>query len=322
MGEANYVRPKNDIRLIAQTATVVNEIWQLPDGRAGYLKGQAGASVNDLSAYETDGQVTVTKPTTFAHLDGGRVFWNQTTNLPSFRKQNARDFYIGRAVGDSLITDTAMTVNLNVDPIYDIDLVLNGFLSVPTGTQAVGGFGFPKVLGGSNQLDLSATSEAQCIDLFSVDRFEKGAKAIVEAIFRLPTNGASSASVFNVGLATATNTADAQSITEQCLVQVAGGSLAINAQSKDGTTTVAPTDTTVAATAGSAVANRVEVWIDTRNLASVRIYINGVRVLSGSTFRLDNATGPFGILAHLRKTIGTNVTSVVVDRLVARLAQQ
>jgi hypothetical protein len=106
------------------------------------------------------------------------------------------------------------------------------------------------------------------------------------------------------------------------LVHIDGGSTAINAQSKDGTTTVTATDTTKTFTAGTAVANRTEVWIDTRTSGGVAIYVNGVRVLSGSTFDLSHATGPLGLIAHMEKTTGTATGRLTLDAMRARLMDQ
>jgi len=323
MADATYLRAGNDLRQNAQVALGANEIIQMADSSLGVLKGQEGAVANAAAAFETRGQFTVTKTSGIVILDGGRVYWDHSANAAHFRKVNDRDFYIGRAVGDAASADTTMVVNANIPETgYDIDLRRDAFLSVPTGTQAVGAFGYPKVLGGAFQFDLTATNEAQCIDLLSVDRFDKNANPILEAIIRVPTNGSGAAVDFNIGLANGTSTTDADAVTEHVFFHIDGSDTKIYAQSKDGTTTVAATDTTTTITAGSAVANRKELWIDARDLTSVKLYVDGVRVLSGSTFKLDAATGPLGALAHLEKTTGTTTATFVIDRLSVRLAQQ
>ena len=81
--------------------------------------------------------------------------------------------------------------------------------------------------------------------------------------------------------------------------------------------------TTKDVTAGTAVANRVELWIDCRDPANVKLYVDAVRVLSATTFRLDNAAGPLGLLAHLEKTAGTATAGPVwLDRAEMRTAEQ
>jgi hypothetical protein len=158
--------------------------------------------------------------------------------------------------------------------------------------------------------------------MLSVNRFALSANAIVEATVRIPANGSTSAVDFNIGVANATSTTDADAIAESVFFHIDGGALDIFAESDDGTTEVAATDTTVNATEGSAVANRLEFWIDLRNPASVALYIDGVRVLSGTTFNISAATGPLGLLAHLEKTSSTATGRVVIDQFVARFSEQ
>jgi hypothetical protein len=155
-----------------------------------------------------------------------------------------------------------------------------------------------------------------------VDKFDKAANAIVEIILRPAVNGSGAAVDFSAGIANGTHATDADLITEHVFFHIDGADTSIFAQSKDGTTTVAATDTTLDITAGSAVANRVELWIDTRDPANVKLYVNGARVLSGSTFKIDAATGPFGILVHIEKTTGTTTGQFHVDRATARYAEQ
>ena len=88
---------------------------------------------------------------------------------------------------------------------------------------------------------------------------------------------------------------------------------------------MASTDTTVDITAGSAVANRMEFWLDARDPANVRYFVDGVEVLA-ATANLGNiaaAAGPLGLLVHLEKTTGTDTAGpVYVDRAELRTAEQ
>lgn len=321
--EATYLRGEHDRRVTVAAAVTSGELWQLADGRVAYLPELTGASSGDRASFTTEGQATIAKTSGVVILDGGRVYWDHSANTATYKKVNDRDFYIGRAVGDAASADTTMTVNLNVDPPYDIDLLRDGALSVATGTAAAGGFGLPAVYGGSRGLSLTATSEVQCVDMLSVDRVAVSANPIAEFVFRLGANGSTSAVDINLGLANGTSTSDADAVTEHVYVHIDGGALDILAQSKDGTTTVTATDTTVDATAGSAVANRFEVWIDARDPADIQIYINGALVLGSTVFRLDAATGPIGLLAHLEKSTGTATAGpVYIDRACLRIAQQ
>ncbi len=139
---------------------------------------------------------------------------------------------------DAASADTTCYVALNVDPPYDIKMNRDAYLSVPTGTKAAGAFGYPKPLGGAQVLEITATSEAQCIDLLTVDRFSIASNPIAEFIVRFDAL-ATSAVDFNIGLANGTHTTDADSITEYCFIHCDGGDTKLYAQSKDGTTTVA-----------------------------------------------------------------------------------
>ena len=320
--DAEYVRGKDEMRITAAAAISPGEVRQLADGRAAVYTASVGAASGDLVKENTTGQYTMTKTASVVLLDGQRAYWDHSANSVTFRTVNDRDFYLGRIVGDAASADTTCVVNINVDPAYDIDVKTCPFLSVPTGTQAVGAFGFPRRLGGANSIELTATNEAQCIDLLSVDRVAVGANPIVEAEIRIPANGSTSAVDFNIGLANGTSTTDADAITESVFFHIDGGALDIFAESDDGTTEVAATDTTVNATEGSAVANRLHLMIDARDPASVKLYIDGVRVLSATTFVLTAATGPLGLLVHLEKTSSTATGRVVIDRLTLRTAEQ
>lgn len=321
----NHCDDTRDVVLAA--AASCGEVYQLQNGRAAVCVPAGGGSANDKVAFREEGRFWVTKTSGITLLPGGRVYWDHSANSATYLKVNDRDFFLGTVVLDAASSDTKVLVDLNVLPWQTIDLARDAFLSVPTGTQAVGAFGYPKVLGGSHQIELTATSEAQCIDLLSVDRVAVGAKPILEAIFTVPTNGSGAAVDFNIGLADGTHTTDADSIANSVFVHIDGASTNLNVESDDGTTEVAATDTTLDLTEGSAVANRVEVWIDARDTAAVKVYINGVRVLDGTTgsektLVLTAATGPLGLLAHLEKTSGTTTGKYCIHALRLRTMQQ
>lgn len=297
------------------------DVIQLPDGRCGIV--EADCVSGGIVGVVVEGIRKVLKTASIAILSGGRVFWDHSANKGHFKKANDRDFYMGRASADAAASDSYVYVDLNINPPADVDIInRDAALSVATGTQALGGFLPPQVYGNAKAVTLTATSEVQCVDMLSVDKFSVDAQPIAEFVFRPAANGSTSAVDFNVGLANGTSTSDADAVTEHVFAHVDGGSTAINAQSKDGTTTVAAVDTTKTISAGSAVANRTEVWIDARDKTSVKMYVDGVRVNSGSTFRLDNATGPLGLLVHLEKSTGTATAGpFYIDRAECRLSQ-
>jgi predicted RecA/RadA family phage recombinase len=319
--EATLVQEGEYLDMTAAVAKTGGEVIQLADGRAAVVQRDIAAAA--LGAVEAEDVYRITKTSGIVILDGGKVFWDYSANAAHYKKVNDQDFYVGVAVGDAASADTTMLVNLNVVQRANIDLLRDGFLSVPTGTAALNGFGYPQDFGDAKALSLTATSEVQCIDMLSVDKLAVAANTIAEFIIRPGVNGSTSAVDFNVGLANGTSASDADAVTEHVFFHVDGGSTAINAQSKDGTTTVTATDTTKVISAGSAVANRSELWIDTRDPSSVKLYVDGVRVLTGSTFDLSHATGPLGLLVHLEKSTGTATAGpIYVDRAIARTADQ
>ncbi len=133
-------------------------------------------------------------------------------------------------------------------------------------------------------------------------------------MFTVNNDGAGTTPDVNIAVANGTHATDADSITELCGVHLDGNATAIRALSRDGTTTVASTDTTLTYTEGSAVANRVHVILDGRAPEDVQIIVNGALVLGSTVFRLDNATGPLGLLLHLEKTAAADVYELDIER--------
>jgi predicted RecA/RadA family phage recombinase len=323
MADAIALRPASDNRITLENAVASGEVRQLANGRAAVCVGLNAHESGDTANFSDVGKYTMTKATGIALLDGGRAYWDHSANAVTFRKVNDRDFYLGTIVGDATSSDATCVVDLNKEQSPTIDLLRDGALSVATGTAAAGGFGLPPIYGGVPGLRLTGTSEAQCVDLLSVDRVAVNSNPIAEFVVRVGANGSTSDVDINFGLANGTSTTDADAVTEHVFFHIDGGSTDIRAQSKDGTTTVNATDTTVDFSVGSSVANRCELWIDARNPADVQLYVDGVNVLPNTVFRLDAATGPLGLLAHVEKTSGTATAGpVYIDRAILRTAEQ
>lgn len=320
MAESNFSVDGCTLTYTTVLAVSAGDIVQLPDGRAGQIVDDTAAG--GLATAIVRGTVIATKTTSMCLLNGGRAYWDASAGKIHYKKVNDRDFYVGRVQADATSASTTCYVALNVDPPYDVDLHRDGFLSVPTGTAAAGGFGYPKVLGGAHRLELTATSEVQCIDLLSRDKFAVASNPIAEIIFTPNVNGSGAAVDFNVGLANGTSTSDADAVTEHLYVHLDGSDTKLYVQSKDGSTTVAAADSLSTISAGTAVANRVEVWIDARDPADVQVYINGVNVLPATVFKLDAATGPLGLLAHLEKATGTTTGQFDIEAMRVRLMEQ
>lgn len=323
MADAGFSKPASPIYQTAQGAVAVGEVRQLADGRAGVFVGSTAATTGDSTGFRTDGIFVMPKAATFSALDGMPAYWDHSANAINYKRTGDRDFYVGRFYLDATQAATECSVNLNVpENLWDVDLLRDAYLTVPTGTQALGGFLPPQRRGGSLTLLLSTTNEVQKADALGVDTFSKNANAIVRMIFRVVSDGAGAAPDFNIGIANDTHATDADSIANYLFVHLDGNSTNINLQSKDGTTTVAATDTTLDYTEGSALANRVEVWFDLRTPEDVQVYVNGVLALAATVFRLDAAANELRLLAHLEKTAAADVYEVAVDALQAKFSEQ
>lgn len=318
--EATFYQCDETIDNTPDAAVSSGEVRQMSDGRAGVASGDN--ALNTLVGLRTEGIFTVLKTASICFLDGGKVYWDHSANKAHFKKVNDRDFYIGIAVGDSASTDTTLKVNLNELPNYTVDLVRDPYITTPVGTAALNGFGTPYRDGGALRFNITATSEAQKTDAISVDGFSPSANPILEVAFRMPNGGSAGASDFSLGLANASNATDADLITDSIFFHMDGGATLIKAECDDGTNETNATTTVTSFVAGTAIANRVEGWIDCRDLTSIKFYLDGVRVASGTTFSVAAAVNTYFLLAHVEKTTGTETADMVVDWMRVRLMQQ
>lgn len=302
------------------SAMTGGQVLQMRDGRAGIAPTDRDSGVQ--SALETEGIFTVQKTADIALLDGGKVYWDYSANKAHFKSVNDRDFYLGTAVGDAAAADTTVKVNINREPRYKMDLVRDQYISVLVGTSALNGYGYPYREGGSLRFNITATSEAQKSDALGVEGFALGANAIVEVGFHMPNGGSASASDFSLGVANASHATDADSITDSAFFHMDGGATLIKAECDDGTNETAATTTAVSFIAGTAITNRVEGWIDMRDPASLKFYVEGARVASGTTFSVAASVATWYLLAHVEKTTGTETADMTVDFLRARIAEQ
>ena len=309
-------------RVLADATIAAYEVRQAPSGKAGFLDSNTPVASGNYFFLKTHGTQSIAKTVGISLLKGGRVFWDHSANTATFRKVNDRDYYVGRVAEDASSAQTEVLVIFNEDPQPKIDLFRDGYLTVPVGTQALGGFLPPQWRGGSLYMELTATNEAQKLDALSVDRFAEEANAIAEFVVRIPDNGAATATDISIGLANGTHATDASSIAERLFAHIDGNALDIRFESADGTTTVAITDSTVDYVEGSAVANRFEIWFDWRDPADVQVYIDGVNVLPATVFDVSAATGPWGLLVHMEKTASTDTHQLAIERAEVRTAEQ
>lgn len=313
------------VEMIADASYSSGDVVQVPDGRAGVVRG-IFVSGDTMSVEVAEQVFTFPKTTSMVLLRGGRAYWDFSANKVYFRAINDRDFYLGRIDADATSAATTCRVRLNARVKYDIDSKIDPGLSVPVGTAAAGAFGRGVGWKGAGlNLNLTATSEAQKIDWLSKDGFDVTSNAIVEFQFSVPTGSAAGGTQdLNIGVATTTHATDGDAIAKHLFMHFDGNAVKLNFQSKDGTTTVAATDSLTTLTAGQTnlAGVRKEVWLDLRDLTSVKLYVDGAQVLSGTTFDISawSTTTAF-LLAHLEKTTGTDTAEVDVDFLAARFCQ-
>lgn len=322
--EARNVRNFGLFREQADGTVTAYEVRQARTGEACVHDDRTAGVATEHLDLVTRGQYRVKKNTAIAFLSGGRVYWDHSANEATFRRLNDRDFYLGRAVADADASNPEVEVDLNAPEfLYDCDLVRDGFVSAIVGTQALGGLAInPR--GGALDFVLSSTNEAQKLDALSLNGFATGANAIVECAFCVPSDGAGTVVDVSLGVASGTHATDADSIAQHLLMHLDANNTAIRFQSKDGTTTVASTDSTKTYTEGQSNADgvRKEVWFDMRDPTDVAIYVDGVRVLTGTTFDVSAAASTWRLLAHVEKTASTDTYEFQLDWLRFRLGEQ
>jgi hypothetical protein len=169
--------------------------------------------------------------------------------------------------------------------------------------------------GGEAYLTFTTATEAEKVDIISVRSVPVTVPMILEAIVNVETVADADVGDLSIGLANATHASDADSITESAFFhQDSGADLNLDAESDDGTTEVAATDTTKDIVAGT----RVELWIDARDLTDLHYYVDGVEVLASTTFDISVATGPLKALVHWEKSSNDTPGEVRVSHLAIR----
>lgn len=309
--------------ITAAAAYTGGEVVQLPNGLAAvYPVDIASGKIGHPT---TEGIYTVLKTASIVIVDGQPLYWDHSANTATIAPASDRDFFIGHAVGDAASAATTVVCNLNVKPQYKIemggwsasDIFDTVVVKTVVGSTTVE---VPKLemWAGAARMTFGATAEAQKVDLLSKQGFTVGSNWVVEGCFTVVDDGDAAAIDFNIGVANGTHASDAASITERCLLHTDANVLDILAWSTDGTTTVALTDTTV----NYALGTPVHFVIDGRDPADIQIYINGVLMLGSEVFKLDAATGPLKLLAHLEKTSDDETADYRVNYLRVRTSQQ
>jgi hypothetical protein len=232
LSEATRVREAADFYLQVAATASAYEVQQMPSGEAAYLERSTALSSGSFTdQWKTDGKISVDKTASIVLLAGQEVYWDHSANTATYQKVNDRDFYLGTATKDASSSDTKVEVDFNKRQKFDIDMTRDCVLTTIVGTQGLNTMGmFPR--GGGRKLILSTANEAQKMDLISVDGFSKDSNPIVEAAFRVVSDGAGTTPDFNIGLANGTHATDFDSVTEHCVVHLDGNNTSTSTSSR------------------------------------------------------------------------------------------
>lgn len=315
MGETTLTKDATTIDVITPAAGYASgEVIQLTDGRAAFVVGLKALVEGDPAALKPDGQVTLAKTTSIVILEGAPLYWDRSAGTCTPLKAVAGgDFFCGVAVADAAAADDTVVVDLNVEPQYIIDIMRDPSDSVAVGNATL------TVHPGYLKFLFTNTAEAQKIDALSmssvpVDPDGDVLPFILEGRMAIQLVGSAAAADMNIGLADATHASDAGTIAESVFLHF-NNALDIFAESDDGTTEVSETNTTKDAVDDV----YFDFAFDCRDLTSIKIYIDGVRVLSASTFVLnESGIGPIKLLVHIEKTSDTAVGELRVSKLALR----
>ncbi len=324
MSEADLYQNGDDVLDYTAVAAVTGgQVVQLADGRAGVIPTDLDAAA--LGSASAEGIYTVTKAASQVWIDGAPIYWDHSANaatcIPPLTTGD-KDFYLGVAVGDVASATTTGKVNLNVAGRYIYDVHRDGgdtaIVKTVVGSTTVE---VPNVIsrGGSIDAYFGTTAEAQKVDILSKRSFPVNSNWILEAVVEVVTNADADVADLSVGVANGTHASDADSITESCFFHFdMGADLNLDAESDDGTTEVAATDTTI----DWAVGTPIHLVIDGRDETDIQMYVNGVLVLGSTVFTLAAATGPLKALFHLEKSSNDSPGTVQLDMLRVRIANE
>ena len=313
MAECIHDNNAGERRVIVPTGGYTSgQVMQLPDGRAAYVEGMRSPAAGDAANLRAVGRCRVAKAASIVVLDGAPLWWDRANNCATpLRAVTGANFFLGLAVGDAASSATELVVELNAYPRYTIDAMRD-----PTDTVIVLTAGTPSLTMGPGyaKLAFSTTAEAQKVDILSKQSVPVDVPWIAEGRVAIYDIGDHAAVDISIGVANDTHASDADAITESVFLHLDGAALDILAESDDGTTEVAATDTTKNAVDDT----YFDFAIDARNLEDIQIYVNGVLVLPDVVFKLDAATGPLKLLVHMEKTANDTPGEIRVEKLALR----
>lgn len=307
MPEAAFHAVGDTIDFATVAAVSAGEVLQVPDGRAGVVV--TGVAAGKTVSCQIAGIHKMAKTANEIYVPGQRLYWDASASkVTAVPPITAADYFVGCAAGDAAAADTEAKVALNQDWEGSIDQRKSTFASVPVLTA-----GDPRgyTLGGGMRFHIDATNEAQKIDALSHKAVSLDSDWIFLAEVVIDA-AAGSATDISIGVADGTHATDFQSVATLCTIHVDGGSQNILVQSDDGSTDVAPIDSTIDWTA----AVPFSLAIDGRDPADIKLYINGIReTASATTLALAAAASGLKACVHIEKTASTDAATVTVANL-------
>lgn len=298
MAEALTVQAGEFLDWTADGTYSQGDVIQVPDGRAGIVR--ADCVSGDIIAVEvTQGLIVeVPKTASMVMLRSSKLFWDHSTNKANLLHGGDRDFYLGVCVEDATSSGTTVNVALNKQPVFAASFE-HGFASVLVQTA-----GFPAATGAGREgvnLWFSATAEVQKADALSHRGFLAASEGIAHFLVCVNDNGDAAAVDMDWGIATATHASDVEAIAQRVVFHLDGNTLDLDLASDDNVTDTTLIDTTINVVEGTPFLCQ----LDLRDIAAIKAYVNGVRVLDGVTgaaTTLAIATGTFKCLAHIEKS--------------------
>jgi predicted RecA/RadA family phage recombinase len=270
------------------------EVVQMFDGRAGVILTDLASGAK--GAAETEGVFRVAKTASQVWIQGGPLWWDHSANAATCNEPvgaGDRDFFLGTIYDDALSAATEGYVNLNVQPRYIIDSARDDFdfniIKTVVGSTTVE---VPNIrqIAGMTVFNFGTTAEAQTVSMTSERSFALASNWVVEILLEIATAPDAAAVDIDVGAASAAGTTDFEAVAEFAAFHLDGDDNNIDAHSDDGSTDIAPTDTTLDWATGTPV----RLTLDGRVPGDVLYYVDGVEVLNATANlgKLTAAAGP------------------------------
>lgn len=316
--QAQLVQAGESIDFTPIGACLAGDVVMLPDGRAGVCGSDIAAG--ELGAAYVVGIFKVLKTASIALLAGGDVYWDVSAGKAHFRPESgSSDYRAGTVAVDAIGADTTVLIVLNGVTHYVIDLEGSGSSAeFVTGSVAGTTATVTTFLPNIGQINILNTSEAQGAAIVSAHAVLLSAKPIFECRFtRIAASG--SASDFDWGLASGSHASDFDALDVFAVFHNDGGDANIDTQSDDTGTDRAIADSTI----DLVDSTYAEYWIDTRDDANVKFYVDAVLVDTASVKRVLTAALATAVKAvvEIEKTTGTETASARVSRLRVRLGR-